>query len=54
MAKKINEATVNEYVESHPNTTEAEIAKRFGISESEVSKSYQKYHTKHRPRAIGH
>lgn len=54
MAKKVNEAVVNEYVKSHPNTTEAEIARRFGISESEVSKSYQKYHTTRRPRAIGH
>lgn len=54
MAKKINEADLNEYVIRHQNKTEAEIAKHFGISTSEVSKSYQKYHTTRRPRAIGH
>lgn len=54
MAKKINEVAVNDYINIHPNITEAEIAKHLGISESTVSKIYRKYHNTRRPRAIGH
>lgn len=54
MAKKINEALVNGYIETHPNTLEAEIAEQLGISPSTVSRIYHKNHNKRRPRATGH